>query len=397
MNIRRIVALATAAGGLASLGAAPPPVIGPDVIVGNIHGTTNWTPGPTLGIIRAYSVGTTACNIGDVPVPWIEETNDHPVITQNMYRLQNGRFEQIGQAWAKHAFCAEQGHYCQTCTDPDHDCTALAVGCSDPYTASRNGTQGYLGPKSEINASTGYFPYPVNNNGNCGTTPICKRLQVAASDLTSDATALYFVSSMYVQPEDAQAHNNNNNESYRQVLVGNLPDLDLTLTATTQETEPGILAWADNDPGVMVSNVDVPNDGRFIIASRATLLPTGGYHYEYAVMNLNSDRSARSFTVPLGAGASASSLGFHDVPYHSGEPYDGTDWTVLASTTSSVTWFTQTFAQNQNANALRWDTIYTFRFDSSAAPVTGTVTLGLFKPSTSAPNTVSSAAVVPGP
>jgi hypothetical protein len=72
------------------------------------------------------------------------------------------------------------------------------------------------------------------------------------------------------------------------------------------------------------------------------------------------------------------SIGFHDVPYHSGEPYSGTDWTSVRNT-SNVEWTTQTFGVNPNANALRWSTTYNFRFDANIAPVSGDVQIGLFR------------------
>ena len=76
-------------------------------------------------------------------------------------------------------------------------------------------------------------------------------------------------------------------------------------------------------------------------------------------------------------------MGFKDVRYHSGEPYDGTDWT-MTTTGGQARWqCTQTFAQNPNANALRWSTVYNFWFDASTRPVQGNTTLGLFKTGTS--------------
>ncbi|KXJ98395.1 MAG: hypothetical protein UZ17_ACD001002750 [Acidobacteria bacterium OLB17] len=45
----------------------------------------------------------------------------------------------------------------------------------------------------------------------------------------------------------------------------------------------------------------------------------------------------------------------------------------------SLTWSSETFAQNQNANAIRWGTTYNFRFDSTSAPVTTTATIGFYK------------------
>ena len=86
--------------------------------------------------------------------------------------------------------------------------------------------------------------------------------------------------------------------------------------------------------------------------------------------------------------------GFHDVDYHSGEPFDGTDWPVTVGATS-VTWATQTYAQNQNANALRWGTLYNFRFDANVAPATSSVVIGLFRPGT--PTSISVSTVTPGP
>jgi hypothetical protein len=51
-----------------------------------------------------------------------------------------------------------------------------------------------------------------------------------------------------------------------------------------------------------------------------------------------------------------------------------------------MTWNTETFAQNPNANAIRWGTMYNFRFDSNRPPQTVTATIGFFK--TGAPITV---------
>ena len=39
--------------------------------------------------------------------------------------------------------------------------------------------------------------------------------------------------------------------------------------------------------------------------------------------------------------------------------YSSTPWTV-DQTAGSITWETETFAQNQNANAIRWGTLYKF-------------------------------------
>ena len=50
----------------------------------------------------------------------------------------------------------------------------------------------------------------------------------------------------------------------------------------------------------------------------------GVWHYEYALFNMNLDRSIQSFSVPLGAGVNVSNIGFHAPPQHPGWPHDGT-------------------------------------------------------------------------
>ena len=49
--------------------------------------------------------------------------------------------------------------------------------------------------------------------------------------------------------------------------------------------------------------------------------------------------------------------------------------------------------ENANANALRWNTTYTFRFDADAPPADTDATIGLFKPGS--PDSVTLAAAGP--
>ncbi|MBX3403985.1 MAG: hypothetical protein KF699_11305 [Phycisphaeraceae bacterium] len=379
----RVAAAAAAVASLAGIAAG-----GPDVIVGELVGTSNYG---TQGTKAAFAVGTTSCNIGNAPLSWISNTNNHPVISQNIYRLSNGRFQQIGQAWLKHGFCALQGNVCSTCT-PGGTCAALFPGCSDPYSSGLNGDQGGLGPKSEVNAFTGAFPYPWVNNGS-GSGTAFKRLQADVSTLGTSG-ASYFVSSMYVQPEDAASGNALNNQSYRPANVAfSGGQWNLSLTGSTQREKPALQAWKDADAAVQIANFNVPGEGRFIVAMRATNIGGGNWHYEYAIQNFNSDRSGQAFTIPVPAGTVIGNIGFSDVDYHSGEPYSGTDWTS-GTTSTSITWQTQTHATNANANALRWDTIYNFWFDANIAPGAGSATIALFKPGS--PTSISGNIQVPG-
>ena len=48
-------------------------------------------------------------------------------------------------------------------------------------------------------------------------------------------------------------------------------------------------------------------------------------------------------------------------------------------TSSALTWSSETFAVNPNGNAIRWGTLYNFRFDSDRPPQPSNATIGFFK------------------
>ena len=371
---------------------------GPDVIVGVLSqdAIANYT---SAGGIEAFSMGTTSCNMGNTNLNWISQpSNLHPVIGQNLFRMKlvNGsrRFEHLGQSWLKHGFFAlSQTACCVSCSGTSGN--ALGVGCSDPYTSSRNGGQGSLGPKWQVNATTGVHTHPIANPGWSGT--VARRLQVKTADLevsngSGDVNATrYFGEAQYIAADDAAAGHHNNNASYRPISVsGSGSAWSFTAIGSTQREEAGIRAWKDTDNTVSEADVMTQEDNGatalVIVAAQATNLGGGIYHYEYAIQNLNSDRSIGSVSIPIRPDANITNVEFHDVDYHSGDginnvTYDGTDWPSTIAN-SSVTWATQDFAVNQNANALRWGTLYNFRFDADVAPWPGkgTVTMSYFKP-----------------
>jgi len=372
---------------------------GPDVIVGALHNYSKYGSVTASGkTISAYSFGTTSCNIGNQQLLWQQNTTLHPVIPQNAYRVKNGRMEQIGQSWIKHGFCALQGTLCGACTPAGPGCPpVLGIGCSDPYDSTLNGDWTYLGPRSQVNAATGVFPYPFSSPAIPAT--IGRRVQIDITDLNPamNTGAVYFAEGQYVHPQDAASGNGENNASYRQFTVGTLTggSYNLTLTGATIQQKPAIFAWQTVHPDVVVQKVSVPSDGVFHLAYRTIDLGGGVWRYEYAVHNLNSDRSGGSFSIPIPAGVTINNVGFKDIDYHSNEVYDNTDWTWSLSG-GNLTWSsTQTFAQNANANALRWATMYNFWFDATTAPQNASATIGLFKPGT--PTTVAAPSKGPSP
>jgi hypothetical protein len=365
-------------------------VTGPDVTIYDLSGTTNYG---TAGGIRGYSVGTTSCNIGDTPLNWCDNgggcgggttSKDHPVIAQNMYRLKDGRFEQIGASWLKHGFTSlnnsAAGCGNGNCVNPPLGGDQLGVGCTDPYGSGLNGSRP-LGRKSEVNPTTGAFPFPPGGGGSTAAV-WNQRVAVAEADMEASLNpgATYYIEGQYIAPDDAIAGNGLNNAAYRRVTIG-AGNFNLTMAASTVRQKSAIEVWPTVDPLVELVNVDTPGvpKERFHVARKVTALGNGQWHYEYAVHNMNSARGANRLTITFGQGTAFSNAGFRDVNAHSNEPYDGTDWEI-SNESDSITWETPFFTPSQNANALRWATMYSFWFDASRPPAEiATHTLGLFE------------------
>ncbi|MCI0364308.1 MAG: dockerin type I domain-containing protein [Phycisphaerales bacterium] len=406
---------------------------GPDVVVGHLDGQVNSTaqevPIGSGNWFDAFTFGTTSCNIGNLNLQWCQFPNNlHPAIGQSVFKVKDGRIEQLGVNWLKHGFTALSGNICGcwggagSCQGPSG--SVLGVGCSDPYTASRNASQSNLGPRWRVNADTGFFPTgPAPNGGSvpaswsCAGSNLGRLIRVRSTDLeASSATVQFYGEAQYVAQDDAIANNQNNNTSYRRLAMSGGPNnFTGTLTGITQREQAGIRAWKDfglpdgpdagtdpdPDPNVVETEIQLVGEGFFILAAKATDLGGGQWHYEYALQNVNSDRSGQAFNVPLPEGAAISNIGFHDIEYHSGDAqgntsscttnFDGTDWPVT-QTSTSIEWATQTFAQSNNANALRWGTMYNYRYDADLPPQTGEITLTTYK----VVGTVNALTVVPG-
>jgi hypothetical protein len=491
--------LSLCAGVLTSTASARAQTTGPDVTVGDLPDISNGAPMVVNGIsYDSLGLGTICCNKGNQTLNWKNSGTDsrHPVIGQNLFRLQNGRFEQIGQGWLKHAFHSLQGSLCEsylgfacarttTGNPPVAIGSELPRGCSDTYSSALSNTTG-LGPKWQVDASTGLFAFPFAGDA------AARGVRVRPSEI-GGAGSRYFTEAQYVSADDAAAGNKNNNASWREVGVSGVCCIGSTCSVTVQSActgtwtmpgtcagspcaaapsgvcctgtsctpmsqatctgtwfsgtctpspclaqgdfalagigtvtreQPAIFAWQQADPAVVINTVDVAGDGRFLLACRVT--GAGPYTYEYALHNLNSHRCAGSFTVPLtGTQGALSAVGFHDVEYvlepnaltgapssddwtvsgagagstnlaWSGPAYGGTPaaYTISPTGPQQVIGFTPGTGNDHTANVRRWGTLFNFRFTSSAAPVVGSATIGLWRPGTG--TSVAIATLVPG-
>jgi hypothetical protein len=380
-------------------GEVPTRTSGPDVIVGDLPDVEELgSAGTQVGL----AVATTSCNNGDQPVDWFQLPNtDHPVVPQNLYRMSGGadnteRFEQIGQSWLKHTFFALEDDACNLgcntsgCATGSH----LCPGCSDPYSAGLNGDQSQIGSRAWVNPFTGSFSSNANDHSGHNHDGVSHRVRVEVDDLNQNLNqgATYFAEAQYVAPSEytwCEANpsdcNMYNNASYRQYSVSGTTSFSFSPVGDTVRMLPAIWAWT----GATVNRLepDPGNDGFWFMGYKVTNPSAGVWHYEYALYNMNLDRAIQSFSVPLGFGANISNIGFHAPPQEPGWANDGTQnnqgyssapWTVT-QTTDSITWNTETFAQNQNANAIRWGTLYNFRFDADQPPQNADATVGFFK------------------
>ena len=395
-------------------------VPGPDVIVGDLTDLQQFGgSGTQVGL----AMTTISCNQGAEELNWLGmPATDHPLIPQNLYRMSGGagnneRFEQIGQSWIKHAFLALQEDFCGLgCSSSPTVFARLGSGCSDPYTADLNADPTGLGSRAWVNPFTGAFPGGVTLNGEPTAqghsghahSGVSHRLVVEAGDLNMNLNvgATYYAESVYITPHEYSWCQSNpgqcnmyNNASYRRFIVSGTTDFFFTPSGSTVQKTPAIYAWT----GATINMIEpAPGvDGRGFVGCKVTGPVSGVWHYEYAINNQNLDRAIQSFSVPLGCGTSVSNLGFHAPLNEQGWVGDGTTgdagfsnapW-ATSQTSNALTWSSPTFAQNPNANAIRWGTLDNFRFDSNRPPVTTNATIGFFK--TGAPITVAIQAPTP--
>jgi hypothetical protein len=372
-------------------GTVCPQPVGANLIVGDVQSGTSYAAENINGEwFDAFAFGINMCNVGDANALYQSfPSNMHPAFAQNLYKLKGGRIEQVAMSWAFHGFAALAQNFCG-CGCNGQGSTVVGTGCSNPHSASTVGNHGVLGPRWQINAFTGFFPSGSAANPPVNASTTARRLRAKSAELEpSNASIQYLTEIVFVAQQEATLGNNADNASYRPISVAGGPtDFTAAVSGPTVREEPAIRAWKASDPSVIETDIQIPGEGLFILAAKATPISGNVWNYEYALMNFNSDLSGRAFRVPLPPGAVVTNIGFHDVDYHGGDAVNnstdpnfnisGDDWTVTI-TNNSIEWATETYAQNINANALRWGTMYNFRFNINRAPHNGDVTLTTYK------------------
>lgn len=338
----------------------------------------------------AYSARATICNTDTGNVSVSISSALHPKVSQNLYRIKNGRMQQIGMSWSNHTAIVVNEDLCDVgaCATSMTTTDAIYSFCATRLTGLFLSAQTRLGPRREINPQTGLAPSPFTSSGQTGVNVLSKQLQVRHSDLDPalNAGARYLYEIQVINSEDSDSNTHTNNVSSREVIVQKIAanDYNLFFTGPTFVSKPAVSAWAEIDPQVQLNTIDIPDDGRLILASNVDQIAPNRWRYNWSLYNQDSFRAVSGLSIPVPEGAVVESADFVDVSYHSGDgfvfgtSFDGTDWPAQTSG-NSIQWQTDDFASNPNANALRWGTTYSFQLVTNSPPTASTFDVELYR------------------
>lgn len=345
---------------------------------GQIFGREGPThPGGRIGFSSANYI----CNSGSVIVPFQGAMNpDHPKFALLVTRLSDDRMVQISdRSFVKHAFGSLNFNIgpCVPCQNPG-TFSVMGIGCWDVYTSGINGDRQYLGPADEIdpwlgtwNPVASYFDRgdpdvgpPQNSDGlrslsgaqisAFGTAK--NRVTIEEQDLLVPNASFFYAMQVVIENEPVDARGNNL-RSRGVNFSWNGSSWSNSNTTTSVAGSP-LNQW----PGAEVNlGGNGPDDGRFAVAVKVTGPVDGLWHYEYAVHNIDNSRGGASLRIPSCPTARVENLGFHDI--------DGNglnQWTPSVNA-GEILWSAPI------DNALKWNSIFNFWFDSDAAPVPGSV------------------------
>ncbi|HMB68166.1 MAG TPA: FlgD immunoglobulin-like domain containing protein [bacterium] len=325
----------------------------------------------------AFSVVTTVCNTGAVPIPWVGPGfttmgETHPFLSLAMYRESpSGVLEMIGTSWLKHSYNTLPLDKCGLgcASGPGGQ---LNVGCSDTYSTSDNAATFYLGPREELDpyAATWEFcgSYFDGVPEDCdrsyfGFEPSVLTHRMTATDADLDvADARFFYEAVYYVADDVYPWNGAGWRECALAFLGN--GWVASTLGGGNAPAPGPLAasWGDKQSLGPVAR----NDGEVVLSVSVTPLGGGQWRYEYVLFNWRSREGVGSLEIPVGT-AAVSNVGFRDLNASASD-----DWTATVAN-GAVRWST-------TSQPLPYHTMFNFRFDADAPPGDAVATAEAFQP-----------------
>lgn len=356
--------------------------VGPDIAVSQIGTGGDWAEYGNDGTFAAYGMATTSCNVGNQVVDWFDHIGRAPLIAQNMYRITDGRIEQLGYAFLKLSFCAVSEPSCGSCQATG--CNTLGVGCADTYGSGLN-DGAFGGAGKWIWNPTVPQIWPNNPPLSAGSLPTRGRLVVRMDEM-AQAGSIYVAESQYLSRHDQENGLGRNNASWRFVNVPNLNNVNNG--GPMNVGDPGIFAWQDHDPNVTIREVLYNNEGgagvhgHMFLGYNVTDLGGGQWRYEYALHNLDSDAAIGSFQIPLGCEGTEpviTDVYFRGVRHHSGDPRSDAAWNSTVDATSIRWEAPEDFDTNPQGSAIWWGEMFNFGFTADMPPAMAQASMGTFK------------------
>ncbi|TVS13409.1 MAG: hypothetical protein EA419_02000 [Wenzhouxiangella sp.] len=296
-----------------------------DVALIGVNFVTALGQEPDTGRLKIAPAATLK-NVGEADVPWFQQfqpadpalyphepRDQHPFLVWNLYRIHNGRMEQLAASGVKHAFFS-QNLACQiNCGNGN----ILWPGCEDTYSTQNNDTATFQGPRSEITPhlglwdSCGSFFDPGCTGSQTGFAGDWKhRLLVDPQELTQ-ADADYFIDAWYVIQYDVNIWNG---MGYHRIEPETVPPSGQTFSldpfiqgSPMREWVPEGQSTAEAAHQLIVVESDTPEApypdnmplGHLRVLAQVEDLGDGSFRYRYAVMNFDLSSGVHEFRVPL--------------------------------------------------------------------------------------------------
>ncbi len=344
----------------------------------------------SIGNMIAVAPSATLSNIGTADVPWYEKfttsangtypapynADHHPFLIWNMYRLVDGRLEQLGASGIKHAFfTVNVGCTCSGGSILWAENSPVNNGvCTDTYGVGNNNSPSAVGIREEVDANLGTWEQCGSIFAPNGTAPgpcsaenfsipfstLERRLYVDNADFETPG-AEYYLEGWYVIRDDINIFNS---MGFRKVTPsGSGTSWTFNLDGGYQSGPVSDL-WVDpNSPGPMATSELIDNSlGHMRVISKAEDLGGGNYRYTYAVMNYDFSTGTKAFSVPSSTAPSVTA--FDDPDYDSNN-----DWT-FSSGNSTLTWEPPTVDDFQP-----WGTLFIYEIEIDQAPVNSQATV----------------------
>ena len=293
-----------------------------------------------------------------------------------MYRLVDGRLEQLGASGIKHAFfTVNVGCTCSGGSILWADNSPVNSGvCTDTYGVGNNNSPSALGIREEVDANQGTWeqcgsiyapdgiaPGPCTQQlTNIPFNTMERRLYVDNADFTTPG-AEYFLEAWYVIRDDINIFNS---MGYQKVIPTGAGTSWTFNYTDGYQSGPVSDVWVDpNSLGPMESSELIDNDlGQMRVISKAEDLGGGKFRYTYGVMNYDFSTGTKSFSLPALEVPSATD--FNDPDYDSNN-----DWS-FSSANDTLSWTPPTVDDFQP-----WGTLFVYVIEIDQAPTSSQATL----------------------